>query len=279
MGVGCKFIIGLSVLLSLFDGTVQLTAAENLAAVNALLKNNPSLDLSTYANWTGKCSGKSVSTGTLNDVQSISLNNSPKTATGVSFQLPDIVVVTTTTTTTTKATTTTTTAKITTNKPIPQLQVQDAATLAKATTTTPTTTTALPAVGDLNNQVGLKRDPLSATAIDDDSKETPTSATKKAPNDMKKLILALLAFCAVFAYAEANCYDNWSRCTPQTSFGTGILWKSCPDYCRRCKGKSNGRCVEVHNKECSGGYQCQCSGADVGIDQNPLVVATCKLGL
>ncbi|CAJ0573944.1 unnamed protein product, partial [Mesorhabditis spiculigera] len=96
---------------------------------------------------------------------------------------------------------------------------------------------------------------------------------------MNKLFLTLLAVFAIFALTEANCYDNWSRCTPQTSLGTGILWKSCPDYCKRCKGKASGGCVKVENKDCSGGYQCQCSGADVGADGNWIVKATCKLGL
>ncbi|EYB93642.1 hypothetical protein Y032_0180g804 [Ancylostoma ceylanicum] len=62
-------------------------------------------------------------------------------------------------------------------------------------------------------------------------------------------------------------------------FWTGILWKSCEDYCEKCKGKATGNCEPVENKECSGGYQCQCSGKDVDKSDNWLVIATCKLGL
>ncbi|EYB89211.1 hypothetical protein Y032_0234g3129 [Ancylostoma ceylanicum] len=62
-------------------------------------------------------------------------------------------------------------------------------------------------------------------------------------------------------------------------FATGILWKSCPDYCRQCKGKSGGSCVKVYNKVCSGGYQCKCSGRSVSASKNPIVKATCRLGL
>ncbi|EYC20312.1 hypothetical protein Y032_0022g565 [Ancylostoma ceylanicum] len=92
------------------------------------------------------------------------------------------------------------------------------------------------------------------------------------------LVVALLLLCSV-ALSECGCYKNWSRCTPQTKFWTGILWKNCPDYCRQCKGRAGGKCVKVYNKQCSGGYQCQCTGGSVQKSKNPLVIATCKLGL
>ncbi|CAJ0934646.1 unnamed protein product, partial [Mesorhabditis belari] len=79
--------------------------------------------------------------------------------------------------------------------------------------------------------------------------------------------------------SNANCYDNWSRCTPETAFATGILWKDCPEYCQKCNGKSTGKCEKVYNKECSGGYQCKCSGKDIGKSDNWLDKATCALGL
>ncbi|KAK5964595.1 hypothetical protein GCK32_020960, partial [Trichostrongylus colubriformis] len=72
---------------------------------------------------------------------------------------------------------------------------------------------------------------------------------------MSILLLALLN--GVTTNVFKNCYDNWSRCTTQTSFGTGILWKSCPEYCQKCKGRATGECVQVFNQYCSGGYQCQ----------------------
>ncbi|KHJ93924.1 hypothetical protein OESDEN_06155, partial [Oesophagostomum dentatum] len=62
-------------------------------------------------------------------------------------------------------------------------------------------------------------------------------------------------------------------------FWTGILWKSCPEYCRKCKGGTTGACERVYNKQCSGGYQCICHGGNCGKSKNPLVIATCALGL
>ncbi|RCN43301.1 hypothetical protein ANCCAN_10715 [Ancylostoma caninum] len=91
-------------------------------------------------------------------------------------------------------------------------------------------------------------------------------------------VAALLLLCSV-ALSECGCYKNWSRCTPQTSAGTGIFWKSCPEYCRQCKGRSGGSCVKVYNRQCSGGYQCQCSGGSVPRSTNPAVRASCWLGL
>ncbi|EPB70741.1 hypothetical protein ANCCEY_10170 [Ancylostoma ceylanicum] len=76
------------------------------------------------------------------------------------------------------------------------------------------------------------------------------------------LVVALLLLCSV-ALSECGCYKNWSRCTPQTKFWTGILWKNCPDYCRQCKGRAGGKCT----------------GGSVQKSKNPLVIATCKLGL
>ncbi|KAK6737164.1 hypothetical protein RB195_019700 [Necator americanus] len=91
--------------------------------------------------------------------------------------------------------------------------------------------------------------------------------------------VAAILFICLIGLSESGCYDNWSRCTPQTKFATGILWKDCPDYCRQCKGRTSGSCVKVHNKACSGGYQCQCSGGTRPKSTNPVIVATCKLGL
>ncbi|KHJ97768.1 hypothetical protein OESDEN_02258 [Oesophagostomum dentatum] len=96
---------------------------------------------------------------------------------------------------------------------------------------------------------------------------------------MNHLLLALLLILSVVTLTKCNCYDNWSRCTPQTAFATGILWKSCSEYCQKCKGRSGGRCVKVHNRECSGGYQCQCTGGTRSKSKNPLDIATCRFGL
>ncbi|CAJ0934716.1 unnamed protein product, partial [Mesorhabditis belari] len=96
---------------------------------------------------------------------------------------------------------------------------------------------------------------------------------------MNSIFFGILLVTSFFSLTEANCYDNWSRCTPETSFWTGILWKDCPDYCRECQGRESGGCVRVENKECSGGYQCQCSGGNVDKSGNWIVMATCALGL
>ncbi|GMS87586.1 hypothetical protein PENTCL1PPCAC_9761, partial [Pristionchus entomophagus] len=88
--------------------------------------------------------------------------------------------------------------------------------------------------------------------------------------------LVLLSLLAV-TVLSGKCYDNWSRCTPQTAFATGILWKDCPDYCRQCKGRASGSCLKVQGKPCSGGYQCH--GGNVKPSESPIVKATCALGL
>ncbi|CAJ0595082.1 unnamed protein product [Cylicocyclus nassatus] len=92
------------------------------------------------------------------------------------------------------------------------------------------------------------------------------------------IVLSLIITCP--SYAAADCYENWSRCTPQTSAFTGVLWRSCADYCRQCKDRALGRCVPVDNKECSGGYQCRCQGERrIVKSKNLLVQLTCGLGL
>ncbi|KHJ90669.1 hypothetical protein OESDEN_09484 [Oesophagostomum dentatum] len=73
---------------------------------------------------------------------------------------------------------------------------------------------------------------------------------------MNHFLLIALIVCATAVSVEAGCFENWSRCTPQTAFLTGILWKTCEDRCRLCLGKETGKCVKVYNKTCSGGYQC-----------------------
>ncbi|KAK6044740.1 hypothetical protein COOONC_17755 [Cooperia oncophora] len=62
---------------------------------------------------------------------------------------------------------------------------------------------------------------------------------------MNRWLIALLLVVLNIEMYECNCYDNWSRCTPQTKFATGILWKDCPDYCKKCKGQPSGQCVRV----------------------------------
>ncbi|CAJ0595266.1 unnamed protein product [Cylicocyclus nassatus] len=96
---------------------------------------------------------------------------------------------------------------------------------------------------------------------------------------MNSFTLFLPLLLSLFIHSECGCYENWSRCTPQTAFATGILWKSCADYCRKCKGRLSGHCVKVYNKECSGGYQCQCIGGSRAKSKNPLDIATCAFGL
>ncbi|CAJ0595298.1 unnamed protein product [Cylicocyclus nassatus] len=96
---------------------------------------------------------------------------------------------------------------------------------------------------------------------------------------MNGVLLSLLLLLFLTRQSECGCYKNWSRCTPQTKFATGKLWKTCAEYCQKCKGRSSGKCVPVKNKVCSGGYQCQCTGGARSKSKNFLDVITCKLGL
>ncbi|CAJ0595072.1 unnamed protein product [Cylicocyclus nassatus] len=94
------------------------------------------------------------------------------------------------------------------------------------------------------------------------------------------VVLSLIFICPSYAADPlTTCYNDWSRCTPQTSFFTGILWKSCHDYCRKCKGREWGECVQVYNKFCSGGYQCHCKGGNIEKSTHPLDLISCALGL
>ncbi|EYC44645.1 hypothetical protein Y032_0455g1771 [Ancylostoma ceylanicum] len=78
---------------------------------------------------------------------------------------------------------------------------------------------------------------------------------------MNRFILLAIVFISSVSFTECitlrKCYDNWSRCTPQTKAATGPYWKSCPDFCRQCEGRAVGVCARVYNKPCSGGYQCR----------------------
>ncbi|KHJ94329.1 hypothetical protein OESDEN_05743 [Oesophagostomum dentatum] len=95
---------------------------------------------------------------------------------------------------------------------------------------------------------------------------------------MNRFLIALL-LAQVTIIVSKNCFENWSRCTPETAFATGILWKSCPEYCQKCRGRADGECVQVYNRECSGGYQCQCKGGSYPKSTDAVDKATCKLGL
>nr|NP_001191629.1 neuromacin-like protein [Aplysia californica]A5GZY1.1 RecName: Full=Neuromacin-like protein; Flags: Precursor [Aplysia californica]ABF21076.1 theromacin [Aplysia californica] len=57
------------------------------------------------------------------------------------------------------------------------------------------------------------------------------------------------------------CWDEWSRCTGWSSAGTGVLWKSCDDQCKKL-GKSGGECVLTPSTcpftRTDKAYQCQC---------------------
>ncbi|CAJ0595066.1 unnamed protein product [Cylicocyclus nassatus] len=77
----------------------------------------------------------------------------------------------------------------------------------------------------------------------------------------------------------AQCYKDWSRCTPATKFLSGSLWRTCEKRCQECLGREWGECVEVKAGPCSGGYQCQCKGGKVkNSNPNPNII-TCLLGL
>ncbi|KAK6056198.1 hypothetical protein COOONC_06298 [Cooperia oncophora] len=92
------------------------------------------------------------------------------------------------------------------------------------------------------------------------------------------MVVLLLALLNVEMF-ECGCYKNWSRCTPQTKFLTGIMWKTCPEYCQKCKGQPTGKCVRVYNKVCSGGYMCKCFGPVGKKSTRPIDVKTCRYGL
>ncbi|KAF8358968.1 hypothetical protein PRIPAC_93963 [Pristionchus pacificus] len=84
---------------------------------------------------------------------------------------------------------------------------------------------------------------------------------------------------SVYAVTPNECYKNWSRCTPQTSAGTGILWKSCDFYCKMCKSRDGGNCVPIVNAPCSGGQKCECFGGNRDWNPNWAQRATCWAGL
>ncbi|CAJ0595300.1 unnamed protein product [Cylicocyclus nassatus] len=92
-------------------------------------------------------------------------------------------------------------------------------------------------------------------------------------------LIAFLIFSTVTVTGSGVCYQNLNRCTPETAFATGIIWKNCADYCQKCKGRAGGHCEKMYTKECNGGYQCRCAGPDRPKSTNPLDIATCKLGL
>ncbi|KAK6010558.1 hypothetical protein OSTOST_24411, partial [Ostertagia ostertagi] len=90
---------------------------------------------------------------------------------------------------------------------------------------------------------------------------------------MNRWLVALLLFLVTVDISECNCYDNWSRCTPATSFATGIMWKDCPEFCKKCKGQPTGKCTRVFNKHCSGAAL----GGVGEKSSNPLDIATASL--
>nr|AKO70613.1 neuromacin propeptide [Eisenia fetida] len=57
--------------------------------------------------------------------------------------------------------------------------------------------------------------------------------------------------------ASATCYEDWSRCTPSTSWLTGILWKSCTNRCKEL-GHRRGDCRDSPSKCWKNNKQCYC---------------------
>ncbi|CAJ0595137.1 unnamed protein product [Cylicocyclus nassatus] len=79
--------------------------------------------------------------------------------------------------------------------------------------------------------------------------------------------------------AVRNCYKDWSRCTPGTNLLTGIAWKTCPEFCRKCKGRASGRCEKTKMTICGGGYFCNCIGGSYPKATDKKTVLECKHGL
>ncbi|KAK6047990.1 hypothetical protein COOONC_14504 [Cooperia oncophora] len=70
-----------------------------------------------------------------------------------------------------------------------------------------------------------------------------------------------------------------TRHTTHTVSFTGIRWKDCTEYCRKCKGREHGKCHKVHKADCNGGYHCMCLGKHVSKSEVLKDAATCRLGL
>nr|A8V0B3.1 RecName: Full=Neuromacin; Flags: Precursor [Hirudo medicinalis]ABW97519.1 neuromacin [Hirudo medicinalis] len=78
---------------------------------------------------------------------------------------------------------------------------------------------------------------------------------------LNKLLCFALVFMIFGEFVTPDCYEDWSRCTPGTSFLTGILWKDCHSRCKEL-GHRGGRCVDSPSKHCPGvlknNKQCHC---------------------
>lgn len=94
------------------------------------------------------------------------------------------------------------------------------------------------------------------------------------------LLLVMIVACDVILHSRAEtCYDAWSRCSDWSSAATGILWKTCADYCRKCKGKDGGSCQLRRRQKCGEKKVCVCSNRNVKRSGNPFDRISCGLGL
>ncbi|GMT28203.1 hypothetical protein PFISCL1PPCAC_19500 [Pristionchus fissidentatus] len=75
-----------------------------------------------------------------------------------------------------------------------------------------------------------------------------------------------------------NCYAVATKCVPSEKPSTGILWKDCSEFCRKCRGKDTGECAKSDTATCKGFY-CKCSGKRVDKTESLQEAATCRLGL
>ncbi|XP_055330722.1 platelet glycoprotein Ib alpha chain-like [Paramacrobiotus metropolitanus] len=139
----------------------------------------------------------------------------------------------------------TTTAGTTTGS-TPRYQTMDVVVITPAHTTTAKTTTA-----DTTTGSTPQYQTMDVVVI------TPAHTTTATTTTTANVTTAAAVTTTTDGYTH-SCYDNWSRCTPATAAFTGILWKSCAEFCQKCKGKANGQCMP-YSGVCSGGYHCECA--------------------
>uniref|UniRef100_A0A0P4VTK6 Putative theromacin-like protein n=1 Tax=Haementeria vizottoi TaxID=1628691 RepID=A0A0P4VTK6_9ANNE len=79
------------------------------------------------------------------------------------------------------------------------------------------------------------------------------------------VLVFMLACSSMVESSAKGCFDDWSRCSPATSGGTGKLWLPCNEYCKICFKADGGNCVNSPSKNCPGllknNKQCVCRNA------------------
>lgn len=73
---------------------------------------------------------------------------------------------------------------------------------------------------------------------------------------MRVFIFSLILVTVLFIMVESNCFESWCRCTSEIEISNNFPWLTCLEYCRKCKNRAKGKCIDSVNKECSGEYTC-----------------------